>query len=128
MIVSINFWEECLSCNVSNCQSEVHRLQLENIYECLTEALLLCSENFPTNRPNPGYKSVVGWNLYCKDLYKTARERFLKWHNGGRIRSGNIFDLMKSSRSIFKNALNYVRKNELCIRKEILLSKFGNAK
>ena len=125
--LSINFWEECLSCNVSNCQSEVHRLQLENIYECLTEALLLCSENFPTNRPNPGYKSVVGWNLYCKDLYKTAREHFLKWHNGGRIRSGNIFDLMKSSRSIFKNALNYVRKNELRIRKEILLSKFGNA-
>ena len=69
---------------------------------------------------------MVGWNLHCRNLYKTARLDFLSWHENGRPRIGVRFEKMKLSRSDFRNALNYCRKNESKIRKEILLAKFNH--
>ena len=60
---------------------------------------------------------VIGWNCYCKDFYTTAREDFLKWHQGGRIRSGELFEKMKASRTNFKNAIKFCRINEDLIRR-----------
>ena len=67
---------------------------------------------------------VVGWNYYCKERYATARECFLVWNNNGRLRSGDEFEAMKSSRLAFKNALNYCKNNEQKIKKENMLRKF----
>ena len=43
-----------------------------------------------------------------------------------RLRSGAVFTAMKSSRSASKKALKFCRRNELRIKKEILLTKFKN--
>ena len=120
----LNFWDDVLSCNRPNCKSEDHHNQLNNIYEILGDLLVLCSDHFQKSVTNANFKVVPGWNLYCQDLYKKSRECFLKGHNSGRIRSGIIFENMKSSRKFFKNALNYVSKNEINIRKQALLEKF----
>ena len=48
-------------------------------------------------------------------------------HNSGRIRFGELFENMKSSRKEFKGALDFCRKNQINIRKQIILEKFRNA-
>ena len=73
------------------------------------------------------HRIIVGWNEHCKDLYSVSRNNFLAWHISGRVRSGTLFQSMLSSRSAFKNALKYVRKNEFIIRKQNILSKFKNS-
>ena len=58
-------------------------------------------------------------------MYRVARDKFLKWHGGGKIRSGLLFEEMKIARKEFKSALNYCRKNQTRIKKENLLQKFS---
>ena len=75
-----------------------------------------------------GEKHITGWNRYCKNLHGDARKKFLIWHSHGRIRVGETFEAMKTSRSTFKKALKFCRKNELRLKKEILLAKFKTKK
>ena len=97
----LNFWDDVLSCNRPNCKSEEHHNLLDNIYVIFGDLLVLCSDHFKKSVTNANFKVVPGWILYCQDLYKKSRECFLKWHNGGRIRSDIIFENMKSSRKVF---------------------------
>ena len=70
-------------------------------------------------------KRVVGWNNHCRVLYNLAREKFLEWHTDGKIRFGQKFEEMKTSRKDFKQALNYCRKNETKIKRENIFQKFA---
>ena len=97
---------------------------LEAFYDDILEALDTAALCLPAQNVCRRENRVVGWNTYCKELYGIAREKYLIWHAGGRVRNGIIFDEMKFARTSFKNALNYCKKNELKIRKENLLNKF----
>ena len=125
--IAIDIWDECLSCKVVNCKNIIHMHCLDKLYDCLIECLLLSSSHLSTNNPNRKNRIIVGWNEHCKDLYSVSRNNFLAWHISGRVRSGTLFQSMLSSRSAFKNALKYVRKNEFIIRKQNILSKFKNS-
>jgi len=70
------------------------------------------------------YVPIPGWNIYCKNKYSIAREALLKWVSGGKIRLGEVYDCMISSRKDFKKALKYCRNHEEQIRNDILLDSF----
>ena len=120
-------YDDVLTCNEPNCSSSAHIYSLEALYSNLCECISVISEyNLPIYKNNGKEHRVIGWNRYCKDFYTTAREDFLKWHQGGRIRSGELFEKMKASRTNFKNAIKFCRINEDLIRKENLLMKFNS--
>ena len=102
-------------------------MQLENLYNTLIDAMLI-SSNYFTRRKKCHKKRIVGWNLHCKDLHSNARHNFLVWHNNGRLRSGETFEAMKTSRARFKRAVKFCKNNENMLKKEILLSKFISKK
>ena len=121
--LAVELWAEALSCDELECNTELHKTQLNYLYNALIDCIHFASEHLPKVKKR-NKKRVVGWNKYCSNLYADARIKFLRWHGNGRIRSGHEFEDMKRSRSSFKNALKFCKNNELRLRKELLLSKF----
>ena len=116
-------WYDVLACNDSNCNNSQHKSQLTALFSSMKEGMHLASEHLMKNDKGK-FKHVIGWNRHCKTLYSNARENYLLWHEGGRVRNGSLFDAMKNSRAEFKRALRYCRENEAQLRKDILLEKF----
>ena len=124
--LSINLLSNSLSCYYDSCDSDAHKNSLNELYNDILDCIVLASDCLPL-KSNIKFKGrVVGWNKYCRDLYANARCYYMIWHDKGKVRSGVDFANMKNSRTLFKNALNYCKKNELKIRKENLLQKFAS--
>ena len=115
-----------LCCHDEKCNNDEHRPQLDLMYDLILESISEASYCLPHLNQSRKKIEIVGWNDYCKILYDEARRDFMLWLNDGRIRQGVIFENMKRSRKLFKNALNYCKQNEMKIRKENLLKKFLN--
>ncbi len=77
---------------------------------------------------NTGKYVKPGWNDNVKQLYKLARESFLKWKNLGRPVNGNIMAEMKEKRREFKKALKFIKRNEEQIRNDKLAESMYNKK
>ena len=119
--------QNVLCCNNEACRDPDHIKQLDELYHNIFDCISLANMHLPSYSSISKEKRVVGWNEYCKEKYFQAREKFFVWHRAGKPRTGDIFSDMKSARSAFKNAIRYCRKNELQIKKEILLNKFSGA-
>ena len=113
-----------LYCSDVNCTSEDHKRELGLIYQYVVDAIKECSSHLPLNSNLAKFESIAGWNDHCKALYASARDKFLVWRRNGSVRSGQIFEEMKSSRGIFKKALKFCRDNQLNIKKRKLLENF----
>ena len=115
-----------IMCHTEMCHNTEHLNDLNVIFEFIKECIYFASHEFlpikSVSRNN--YKVVPGWNQFCRERYLYAKQIFVQWVNGGRIRNGALFDEMKRSRCEFKNALNYCKKNELRIRRENFLLNF----
>ena len=74
--------------------------------------------------PIDNSRNIPGWNTYCKELYSNARKNLLDWISDGKIRDGPLFDEMKNSRKLFKDALNFCKRNEIEIRKQMFFESF----
>ena len=111
-------------CQENGCKNLNHVRELNKIYFDINEAIFVASLHLPSQKgPHKGDR-VVGWNDYCRESYAVARNKYLTWHNNGRIRVGVHFEEMKAARSAFKNALNFCKKHEQKIKRENLLRKF----
>ena len=118
---------EFLFCSVNNCNDEQHKIKLNELYQSLRSSINEASGSlYRLLNGNRNYKSVPGWNLYCKDLHAEARLQYLNWMQNGKPRQGFIFDQMKLSRSNFKRALDYCRNNEARICKQNLANAFSS--
>ena len=122
---ALHISDEVLACNKINCCSQTHRRALEVMFGDIIECISVASDSLPSHKKYDKKHRVIGWNRFCKDLYILTREKYLRWHNNGRIRHGIMFEEMKSARYNFKKALKYCRDNEMKIRKDNLLSKFN---
>ena len=126
--IILNFYTkyDVLSCPSVSCSNESHIFALNSIYNDLFEALEVASHNLPSDKNFKKKFSVVGWNKYCKDLYANTKQKYMDWHMQGRVRFGPFFDAMRESRRLFKEKLDFCRKNEQKIRKEIIFEKFSH--
>ena len=124
--LSLELSYDVLRCRNTSCNNTLHKSQLDRMYGEIIDTIILASENLPRFKGRHN-KSVVGWNAYCKGLYRIARDKYLLWHNIGKPRVGTEFEEMKISRTAFKNALNFCRNNEKQLKHEILLDKFSNS-
>ena len=112
-------------CKKLGCQDPSHRSAIDEVFESVIDILLISTNDFAIKKNNK-YKIVPGWNKYVKDLYADAHKYFLEWKCKGKPVEGPVLDNMKTSRSLFKTALQNCKKNEDKIRRENLLSKLKN--
>ena len=66
-------------------------------------------------------RNIPGWNSYVKENHDRARDWFSLWCDVDRPTSGHIYDIMKFTRSRFKNSLKFCKRNE----KKIINDKIG---
>ena len=114
---------EGICCSNVGCSDINHISQLEQSYNEMIYCILECSKHMQTRFKN-NFTIVPGWNDECKNFYQRARDNYFLWLNNGKIRSGLLFENMKSSRTLFKNALQKCKDNEQNIRKQNMLKSF----
>ena len=61
-------------------------------------------------RAGHAYKHIPGWNEVCGEIHDQARDAFQLWRLNGKPRFGPLCDIMRSTRSQFKNALRQCKK------------------
>ena len=123
-----DYFNDAFLCSEENCTNQSHISLLDETFEYLKTCIFFASQIFPSSGNAKKFKTVPGWNQYCRDLFNDARTKFLLWKDAGKIRSGPIFEGMKESRSSFRAALKYVRNNELKIRKQNLVLAMNTGK
>ena len=127
VIGELSRFDECefLYCTRLGCQDDLHRQQISNMYHSMSTSVIRGSSEFSREltRVNK-FRIVPGWNRNVKSLHAEARLKYLEWLNIGRPRNGLEFDLMKESRTLFKNALKECRLNEKKERSISIKEKF----
>ena len=116
---------DIFQCTTNNCNLTDHKHKLDALYDRLCYNVKRASLPLKTTRNNNKFKAIPGWNSHCKELHAVARNAFLAWKNNGKIRSGNLFENMKETRSNFKRALDYCKNNETNIKKNRFLQAFN---
>ena len=124
VMICSEYFPDIFDCRSNFCGCNDHKFKLIEIYDFVTCAILTASNHIIKCKQANYKKSVPGWNFHCRELHDIARQCYLNWNNAGKPRDCPLFEDMKSSRTRFKNALNYCQKNELLIRKQNLYNKF----
>ena len=74
----MQFGMKCLSAIKVYVQINDHKMSLNFLFEMIFEIISISSENIPVYHNNKS-RTVVGLNLHCRNLYKTARLDFYDW-------------------------------------------------
>ena len=112
-----NYFNLGIQCRDNYCTSNVHVSLINDAYSHLINSIKNASKPLTTNNLKRNFHPKPGWNDHCKELYALARAKYKLWNEGGRIRLGNIYEQMKTSRSQFKVALKQCKKNSKSIKK-----------
>ena len=113
---------ELFSCTNTRCSNSLHIKFIDDIFDFMKNVLLCATESYSVQRSR-NFKIIPGWNDYLKHFHAEARRHFLLWKSNGKPLTGIFVDNMKSSRSMFKRALNECKDNENAIRRQKLLDK-----
>lgn len=120
-----DYENEVFDCKVKFCDDLNHVTKLNDAYDFIVSALKTASDHL-IRENNHTMKKIPGWNSHCKTLHNIARIQYITWVKAGKPRDNNLFIDMKHSRSQFKNALSFCKRNELKLCKQNLADKFIN--
>ena len=82
------------------------------MYEDIIDALRVSGEELTNQKKKSNHRPIAGWNDYCREAHSNARDAFLLWADNNKPRSGPIFDTMRHSRTVFKQAIRHCRATE----------------
>ena len=116
---------ELFLCTNVNCKNKIHLKYIEDIFKTIISILLQSTSDFCVASMT-SFKVIPGWNEFVKELYADARNKFLEWKTAGKPSSGSYRDRMRDSRTHFKNALDYCKRNEKEIRNTRLSQNLRN--
>ena len=102
------------SCFDLNCKNHFHIGHVESLFVDLKKTLLDSTSEFRFVKKN-NFRIIPGWNDEVKEVHAISREKFLLWKNQGKPLQGIFLDDMKSSRTVFKSALQRCKDNEKVI-------------
>ena len=108
-----------------NCKDPKHLENIDKVFDFLKLVLFSSTEDYLFDNIKI-FKGIPGWNDYVQDLYATARKQFLNWNSKGRPLTGLYRDMMRTARTLFKNALHFCKVNEEEIRREKMVNNFKN--
>ena len=102
-----------ITCNDPNCLNHIHRDEIDELYASIVSALKKCSHAFVSTGKNTVKDFIVpGWNEQVQELHDAARNAYLTWREIGKPRQGDVFIMMKLSRSKFKYALRKCKRDK----------------
>ena len=87
-----------LNCKHVDCTDPSRVAEVNTFYENVISAVVSAdTEAFAHVRDGRRGKAYncPGWSDYVDELHKSARECFLQWHDTGKPRQGQIFDMMQ---------------------------------
>ena len=120
--IALAILEDVILCTDTKCSTD-HSNDIDNFYGLLVVTFTEGTRDFRVKNTK-NFVPLPGWNQYCKLLYAEAREAFLEWLRGGKIRYGDEYENMKVKRKEFVNALKYCKENETKIRNDKMASVF----
>ena len=129
VVQELSLYDDCefLFCTKLGCQDELHHQQISSMYSSMSVSIVRGSLEFSREITKANkFRIVPGWNRNVKQFHVEAREKYLKWLEIGKPRNGLEFELMKESRTMFKNALKDCRLNEKRERAISIKEKFLN--
>ncbi len=107
VLTNLALSDEVINCKNSDCKCETHKGLLDKYYSELTGVIKdVCAQCIPSVNACKCDYAVPGWDEGVNELHKHARDAFLKWVQCGKPRGGREFELMNSTRRIFKSSLN----------------------
>ena len=102
-----------IKCNDPNCLNQIHRDEIDELYASIVSALTKCSHAFVSTGKHTVKDFIVpGWNEQVQELHDAARNAYLTWREIGKPRQGDVFIMMKLSRSKFKYALRKCKRDK----------------
>ena len=118
---------KAMCCTKLGCRNSEHLREIDKLFQLMLTAVEIASDRFVKvkHRKNK-FKVIPGWNRNVKQLYLTARSKYLNWIAMGRIRDSGEFLEMTESRKLFKIALNDCKINELRERSLSVEEKYRN--
>ena len=92
-----------ITCSDPNCINHSHRDEIDELYASIVNTLKKCSHALVSTGKHVVNKEdiVPGWNEQVKELHCAARHAYLTWRELGKPRQGDVFTMMKLSRSKF---------------------------
>ena len=99
-----------INCESTNCRTDIDYL-CKSIINSLSNAAKKVFEQ-RVKTPECSY-AVTGWNEYVAEAHTNARKAYKYWHDAGKPRGGSIAETMRKSRSIFKYALRFCKRNNI---------------
>ena len=104
---------DAFSCDDCNCSDATHIAAIDKLYyeliKCLKENSSVLEQGTNSKKK---FKTVAQWNVYCKELHRSARAAFLLWRQHNSPKSGTLFRTMSSTRAQFKRALRRCKANK----------------
>ena len=102
-----------IKCNDPNCLNHSHQDEIDELYDSIVSSLKKCSHVFVSSGKHISKEVLVpGWNEQVKELHDAARHAYLTWREIGKPRQGDVFTMMKLSRSKFKYALRKCKRDK----------------
>ena len=105
-----------VKCIDPNCQVHKHVKAIDDLYESIFNVLSTSSERISRKHNGAGQRrGIPGWNEHVKELHDAAIDAYLLWTHSGKHRQGVVYELMRHSRSQFKQSLRVCnnRKNTI---------------
>ena len=102
-----------IKCNDPNCLNHSHQDEIDELYDSIVSSIKKCSHAFVSSGKHISKEVLVpGWNEQVKELHDAARHAYLTWREIGKPRQGDVFTMMKLSRSKFKYALRKCKRDK----------------
>ena len=117
---------DAVHCTDVNCCDASHINDTNLFYEQTMRSLIQASD---TVFSNDAYKGTTktGWSAYVAELYNAHKDVARLWCNAGKPRNGDVFELRRVSKTRYKYALRFIKRNEADIRKESLRNKLADS-
>ena len=105
-----------ITCSDPNCINHSHRDEIDELYASIVNTLKKCSHALVSTGKHVVKEDIVpGWNEQVKELHCAARHAYLTWRELGKPRQGDVFTMMKLSRSKFKFAFRKCKRDKMTI-------------
>ena len=110
-LAAINIPIEAIKCSDFNCTNQDHIDEYTKFYDSIVEALLSTGDQFVEVLKKGGMVKP-GWNLHVKNAHKADIDAYRDWRESGKPTSGHLYDTKKERHRDFKNAVNFIKRNE----------------
>ena len=116
---------DILTCANTACSQ--HHMVLDEYADKLVSTLIACGKTCLPTR-SPSFRTVTGWNDFCKDMKRDADFWYKIWKEAGCLHTGVLFDIKKSTKKKYKSSVRRLKRKQNQLTREKLAKSFAGRK